>query len=328
MKDKKGLSLIELLATIVIMGIIALIAVPLIGGLIDRAKTNANLANIESLNEATRLYQLGESIISDDIFLGLDTNSERINTLFSFGYLDRLVQPIAPYPSYEWSIADQIWVLGDTIEIVSPNLSIYVFDDVRLIDMISYGSTISNGSFSDQGDSLQSGGGLMYIPNPNESYTLTLEAKILEPGTYGGFGLLFDTTATDMDSQTDTGFIVQVDRGYASGEIIIRPRLNGKEQNPLYRYGVRFDDEGNFTLNGGTKDNQNPWWTALHELKLVVEIEDATTNQKSISVYIDDVFIFDYVFTSSLFEENALDNLTGFRTWSGVDVAFYALSIE
>ncbi len=56
LKNKKGVTLVELLAVIVIMGIIAAIAVPAIGGLIKNAEEKAVIGNLTSLTEAARMY--------------------------------------------------------------------------------------------------------------------------------------------------------------------------------------------------------------------------------------------------------------------------------
>jgi type IV pilus assembly protein PilA len=54
-KEQKGLTLIELLAVIVILGIIAGIAVPTIGGIIENSKEKAHDANIQMFENAGRL---------------------------------------------------------------------------------------------------------------------------------------------------------------------------------------------------------------------------------------------------------------------------------
>lgn len=56
LKDQKGLTLIELLAVIVILGIIAAIAVPSIGGLINKTKEDAKVAEAVQIINAAKLY--------------------------------------------------------------------------------------------------------------------------------------------------------------------------------------------------------------------------------------------------------------------------------
>lgn len=56
LKSKKGVTLVELLAVVVILGIIAAIAVPTIGGLIERQEERAAESTFTSIEEAARLY--------------------------------------------------------------------------------------------------------------------------------------------------------------------------------------------------------------------------------------------------------------------------------
>lgn len=55
LKNQKGLTLVELLAVIVILGIIAAIAVPSIGNIIDNSKKDAHIANAQQLVSSARL---------------------------------------------------------------------------------------------------------------------------------------------------------------------------------------------------------------------------------------------------------------------------------
>jgi type IV pilus assembly protein PilA len=56
LKNEKGLTLIELLAVIVILGIISAIAVPSIGGLINKTKEDAQVAEAVQIINAARIY--------------------------------------------------------------------------------------------------------------------------------------------------------------------------------------------------------------------------------------------------------------------------------
>ncbi|HAX02873.1 MAG: hypothetical protein A2Y45_05530 [Tenericutes bacterium GWC2_34_14] len=56
LKNRKGVTLVELLAVVVILGIIAAIAVPTIGGLIERQEERAAEATYDTIVEAAKLY--------------------------------------------------------------------------------------------------------------------------------------------------------------------------------------------------------------------------------------------------------------------------------
>ena len=68
MKEKKGFTLIELLAVIVILAIIALIATPIIVGVINDAKKNAFTDTAYGVAEAAKLYYAGQ--FDNDAFTG------------------------------------------------------------------------------------------------------------------------------------------------------------------------------------------------------------------------------------------------------------------
>jgi type IV pilus assembly protein PilA len=62
LRSKRGVTLVELLAVIVILGIIAAIAVPAIGGLIERQRENAAEESHQLVLNQAKTYVLGEDL--------------------------------------------------------------------------------------------------------------------------------------------------------------------------------------------------------------------------------------------------------------------------
>jgi prepilin-type N-terminal cleavage/methylation domain-containing protein len=61
LKSKKGVTLIELLAVIVILGIIAAVTIPMVAGNQDTAKSNANDQNLKIVQDAVQRYMIANN---------------------------------------------------------------------------------------------------------------------------------------------------------------------------------------------------------------------------------------------------------------------------
>ena len=72
LRNKKGVTLVELLAVVVILGIIAAIAVPTIGGLIRRQEANAAQATYDTIVTAAELYAENEDAFTLDTLVQKD----------------------------------------------------------------------------------------------------------------------------------------------------------------------------------------------------------------------------------------------------------------
>ncbi|WEG16110.1 type II secretion system protein [Alkalihalophilus pseudofirmus] len=73
-KNEKGLTLVELLAVVVILGIIAAIAVPSIGNIIENSKKDSAISNAQQVLNAARLYSAGGGNIDSSITYNSTTN--------------------------------------------------------------------------------------------------------------------------------------------------------------------------------------------------------------------------------------------------------------
>lgn len=94
LKNEKGLTLVELLAVIVILGIIAAIAVPSIGGIIDNTRIKAANADAQNIISAANLY-FAENPDSDEVKLSVLKTEKYVDDTGSFGETEVTLNRVA-----------------------------------------------------------------------------------------------------------------------------------------------------------------------------------------------------------------------------------------
>lgn len=126
LKNKKGVTLVELLAVVVILGIIAAIAVPTIGGLINRQKERAAEATYDAIVEASKLYAqdvTGRFTLNDlegDDFIDLKTNVFGLGSAVEVEktaiYVEVSGNSVSFFAAASGGTAVDLWINGYNVE--------------------------------------------------------------------------------------------------------------------------------------------------------------------------------------------------------------------
>lgn len=90
LRNENGLTLVELLAVVVILGIISAIAVPSIGGLIDNSRKDAHVANAQQMINAAKIAVAGDSALQQS---GNGTIYVTLEYLMTNGYIESMDDP-------------------------------------------------------------------------------------------------------------------------------------------------------------------------------------------------------------------------------------------
>ena len=102
LKNKKGFTLIELIAVVTIMAIIALLATPNIISMIENGKKEQYVSDAkEFISKATYMYKLERYKSNTSIFKPIDTNTHRIYLT----NIEGVSQKDDPY-GYEYQLED------------------------------------------------------------------------------------------------------------------------------------------------------------------------------------------------------------------------------
>lgn len=319
--NEKGLTLIELLIVIVVLGIIAGFSIVKVDSIITSTRINVDSFNLSTLNTATEDY--GEQYASgaSDIFAGIDNDLERMSSLVTYGFLDSLIRVQQPDATMEWNVSSQSWNLigGEINGYFGGSAVSYTFSDDSLDDLIDDGTlSLDLSDWSTDNGYLENttGESRIFVPISSSTYTIDVSAA-LSAGTSGGYGIFFDTTIDGDDASKDSGFVLQFDRGYGDGAIIVRPRTDGSENSPVWSF--RDYDATTFPRKSEDPD----WWTDPHDISIVVTSVDSDTREAEF--FLDGASIGSYSYAA---ETDVEQLYTGFRGWGSSSTEFYSLDAD
>lgn len=105
-KNQKGFTLVELLAVIVILGIILAIAIPAIGNVINKSENDAHAANVKLFENAARLAHVSDLEVDSAV------QGYKLSTLEINGYLEEI--PVNPKTDTEYSGDSVVKVTEDS----------------------------------------------------------------------------------------------------------------------------------------------------------------------------------------------------------------------
>lgn len=317
-----GVTLVELLIVIVVTGIIAAFTVVSVGNIIENTQISVDSYNVDELNSITEDYATFKGISSGDIFDGINSNEARIEELVVEGVLSVAVVAQQKGASFNWDVSNQTWELLGGLYEAPAGLSsaTLTFSGLTFSDLVNAGVVTTNDSKWDttSGNELinESGETRLFVPISKQTYTITSTAK-LPDGSSGGYGVFFDTTLRNDNVSKDDGFVLQFDRGYSSGALIVRPRQNGSERGPVWVLNATDSDLI------PSKSDDPTWWTDSHTIKIVVTNVDASTRMATF--YLDGHSLGSYSYDNEIEGEQIY---TGFRGWGSGGTEFNTIGVN
>lgn len=107
--NRKGFTLIELIITMGILSVLAMIVLFTVGDYINSAKLSTDLTNVRTLNNITQIYKLTSV---EDPFMDESNSSQTLmENLVSNNYILNSIEPLSLDASFIWSFDDQKWYL-------------------------------------------------------------------------------------------------------------------------------------------------------------------------------------------------------------------------
>jgi prepilin-type N-terminal cleavage/methylation domain-containing protein len=317
---RSGFTLIETLAVLILIGILAGLAVKRFTDMRTAARERALDAAIAELNGREKLFW-GDAMLAsrgrpDDTVIFPLVGADPLGEAYGWdmgpsrtGSSELTFQghPIAVVRTPSTEDTSGIWRAFEGILHTFGSLS----DDFIIQDPAGIGNAWTfgpDGLFSRMDVRHGGAGGKevrLLIPNPLASgdYSISLDAALGEwtfPAT--GYGVFFDAVPTANGEGVESGYVLQFDPGIGDGDVIIREWV----PNGVGTIVARAD-----SVDLPSKTGDPDWWTASHSVRIDSLASADNPDQRDLAVFIDDQEIisgFSYTPTSG-------ETYTGFRSW-------------
>ncbi len=283
----KGLTVIELVAILVIMGIISGLAYLGISNVIENSRIKADEANLVVLNQATDNYIFNEGLENEDAFSGINSDYFRIEHLYLMGYLDKIIIASQSEAEFRWNVDEQVWDLIGGENIYNDYGNEYDFSEMTLQDAIDDGATIANprrvtydpedGFVTIEGPV----GILMQDTSSDEySFSFTFSTENLDTAIPMFYFDYYD----ESNLGDGEGFAVLISKELE--EINIYSVVNGRDLSIIERY--------DYTSSGIIPSNASDpnWYGEIHTIEFDITRKDSST--KNVEIYIDNEFLIDF----------------------------------
>lgn len=305
---QKGFTYVERIILLALIVILSLLAYPGVRAYIEGARVSTDNANLRILNDSTSIYDLSESIDGDDCFEGLTTDAARQQRLIDAGILSRPIMPLVNDRSFVWRIESQTWEYVRTPYFAPNGLDLDFGEDTTItLPFKGADYILSTNDWEITSEGLSGTSGSVFFENGHPYYTITLDAVLAETGKDGGYGVYLETIIHEDGSLfRDSGYILQFDRGYGSGALVLRPRHRSFERSPVMVTTTAIRD----------RSIDPTWWLTRHTLKITVKPHPADHRRKLIDVWVDDEIAFENVIIDANLE--SVSTVTGIRAWDGL----------
>lgn len=194
MRTSKGVTLVELLIVIVVMGIISAFAIVAVGKILVNTRLGVDEQTVGTLNTATGYYNFYQG--EEAVFAAGLTDAEKLTLLYDKGYVDKRIVPQSKDAAFIWSEEDLTWRLnisgtavalspfGDTFTEIAPSII-----SILKTHNDNYGRTWGDYKYTDIGLDPDD------WDNPILHFYYTPQGRTLKIRPEDGYQFIFDFTS-------------------------------------------------------------------------------------------------------------------------------------